>query len=81
MVEKIKKTQKRVEARMKLSENEFLKISDKISNQIFYYTRCITPKRVMSWRCPFSHYCVHATYLLSKKYRSGGEPLATLCPI
>ena len=61
-----------------------LKISDILfikSNQIIHYTRCITPKRVTSWRGPSSHHCARATQLLSKKCRSGGEPLATLCPI
>ena len=51
------------------------------SNQIFHYTRWITPKRVTSWRGPSPHHCARATQLLSKKRRSGGEPLATLCPI
>ena len=50
-------------------------------NQIFHYTRCNTPKRVTSWRGPSPRHCARATQLLSKKYRSGGEPLATLCPI
>ena len=48
-------------------------------NQIFYYTRWITPKRVTSWRGPSPRHCARATQLLSKKCRSGGEPLATLC--
>ena len=43
--------------------------------------RCITPKRVMSWRGPSLSHCSRSTPLLSKKYRSGGEPLATLSPI
>ena len=51
------------------------------SNQIFHYTRCNTPKRVTSWRGPSPRHCAQATQLLSKKCRSGGEPLATLCPI
>ena len=51
------------------------------SNQIFHYTRCNTPKRVTSWRGPSARHCARATQLLSKKCRSGGEPLATLCPI
>ena len=50
------------------------------SNQIFHHTRCITPKRVTSWRGPFPRHCASATQLLSK-CRSGGEPLAKLCPI
>ena len=51
------------------------------SNQIFHYTRCTTPKRVTSLRGPSPRHCARATQLLSKKCRSGGEPLATLCPI
>ena len=51
------------------------------SNQIFHYTRCKTPKRVTSWRGPSPRHCARATQLLSKKCCSGGEPLATLCPI
>ena len=50
-------------------------------NQIFHYTRCNTPKRVTSWRGPSPRHCTRATQLLLKKCRSGGEPLATLCPI
>ena len=50
-------------------------------NQIFYYTRCSTPKRVTSWRGPSPRHCARATQLLSKKCCSGGGPLATLCPI
>ena len=52
-----------------------------IKYQIFHYTRCNTPKRVTSWRGPFPRHCARATQLLSKKCRSGGEPLATLCLI
>ena len=48
--------------------------------QIFRYTRFVTPKRVTSWRGPFPRHCARATQLLSKKYRSGGEPLAKLGP-
>ena len=51
------------------------------SNQIFHYTRCNTPKRVTSWWGPSPRHCARATQLLSKICRSGGEPLATLCPI
>ena len=51
------------------------------SNQIFHYTRWITPKRVTSLRDPSPRHCDQATQLLSKKCRSGGEPLATLCLI
>ena len=51
------------------------------ANQIFHYTRCNTPKRVTSLWGPSPRHCARATQLLSKKCRSGGEPLATLCPI
>ena len=51
------------------------------NNQIFHYTRWITPKRVTSWRGPSPRHWSQATQLLSKKCRNGGEPLATLCPI
>ena len=50
-------------------------------NQIFHYTRCNTPKRVTSWRGPSPRHCSWATQLLSKKRRSGGNPLTTRCPI
>ena len=33
----------------------------------FYYTRCISPKRGMSWRGPSPRHCARATQLLSKK--------------
>ena len=39
------------------------------------------PKRVTSWRDPSPRHRARATHLLSKKRRSAGEPLATLCPI
>ena len=52
-----------------------------VSNQIFHYTRCITPKRVTCWQGPLPRHCARATQLLSKKYLSDGEPLAALCPI
>ena len=42
-------------------------------NQIFHYTRCITPKRVTRWRGPSSRHSARATQLLSKKCRSGSE--------
>ena len=58
-----------------------LKRNTLIKNQIFHYTRCITPKRVTSLRGPSPRYCARATLLLSKKCRSGGKPLATLCQI
>ena len=44
-------------------------------NQIFHYTRCITPKRVD--RTHLRVTAPRATQLLLKKYRSGSEPLAT----
>ena len=53
-------------------------------------TRCITPKRYtykfhytrcISLRGPSPRHCARATQLLSKKYRSGIEPLATQCSI
>ena len=59
----------------------FWRLQARVSNQIFHYTRWITPKRVTSWRGPSPRHCARATQLLSKKCRSGGEPLATLCPI
>ena len=37
--------------------------------------------RVTSWRGPSPRHCTGATQLLSKKCRSGGELLATLCSI
>ena len=52
-----------------------------ISNQIFHYTRYITPKRVTSLRGPYPRHCARVTQLLSKKCRSGGELLVTLYPI
>ena len=39
-------------------------------NQIFHYTRCITPKRVTSWRGPSLRHCAWATQLPSNKCRS-----------
>ena len=51
------------------------------SNQILHYTHCITPKHVTSLRGPPPSHCASAAQLLSKKCRSGGEPLATLCSI
>ena len=51
------------------------------SNQIFHYTRCITPKRVTSLRGPSSRYCTRATQLFSKKWCNGDKVLATLCSI
>ena len=52
-----------------------------LSNQVFHYTPYIKPKHVTSLWGPSSCHCTRATQLLSKKYPSGGEPLATLCPI
>ena len=52
----------------------------KVSNQIFHYTRCITPMQVMSLQGPSRRHCARAALLL-KKCRSRGEPLATLCLI
>ena len=57
----------------------FITCETQNSNQIFHYTRCNTPKRVTSWRGPSPRHCARATQLLSKKWRRGGEPLATLC--
>ena len=50
-----------------------------LSNQIFYYTRCITTKHVTSWRDPSPRHCALATRLFLKKSCSGGE--ATPCAI
>ena len=50
-----------------------------IKYQIFHYTCCNTLNRVTSFRGPSPRHCARATQLLSKKCRSGGEPLATLC--
>ena len=47
-------------------------------NQIFNHTCWIAPKRVASSRGSFPRLCAWATQLLTKKCRSGGEPLATL---
>ena len=41
----------------------------------------MTPKHVTSWRGPYPSHCAWATQLLSKKCRSGGEPLPTLCQL
>ena len=48
------------------------------TNQIFYYTCCNTLKCVTSWQSPSPRHCARATQLLLKKYRNGGERLATL---
>ena len=47
-----------------------------VSNQIFHYTRCNTPKRVTSLRGPSLRHCAWATQLHAKKRCSGGESLA-----
>ena len=49
-------------------------------NQNDHYTRCSTPKRVMSWRGPFPRHCAPGP-LFTKKCHDGGELFATLCPI
>ena len=49
-----------------------------VLNQTFHYTRCNTPKRVMSLLDPSPRHCARATLFLSKSC-SGGESLATLC--
>ena len=66
-----------------MAQNSVSRQLQRISNQnqIFHYTRCKTPKRVASWRGPSPRHCAQATHLLLKKCCSGGEPLATLCPI
>ena len=51
-------------------------------NQIFHYTRCITPKRVTILRGSSPRHCARATQIhLEECRRSGGKPLAKLCPI
>ena len=47
----------------------------------FHFTRCIMPKRVTSLWGPSLRHCARATRFILKKCLSGGEPLATLCPI
>ena len=47
---------------------------------MFYYTRCVTSKRVMFAGAHSTSLCLQATQLLSNKYRSGGKSLATLHP-
>ena len=52
------------------------------ANQIKpFITPFITPKLVTSLLGLSTRHCTLATQLLSKKRRSGGEPLATLCRI
>ena len=36
----------------------------KNSNQIFYYARCITPKRVTTWRSPTPRHCIYGKHSL-----------------
>ena len=50
-------------------------------NQIFYYTRCITPKRVTGLRDTSPHHCARETQLFSRKCWRNSEALATMCPI
>ena len=52
----------------------FLLVFSSLPNQIFH-SRCNTLKRVTSRRGPSPCHWALATQLLSKKYRSGGEPL------
>ena len=56
-------------------------IDVRMTNQIFHYTRCITPKRVTSLRGPSPRHWARATQLLSKKCHSIGEHLSTLRPV
>ena len=59
------------------SQNDFNIVCAKIkSNRIF--TRCVTLKRVASWRDPYPCHCAQATQLLSKKCRSDVVQLVTL---
>ena len=51
------------------------------NNQIGYCTSYITPRRVTGLQRLSPRHCARATHLLLKKRCSGGEPLATLCPI
>ena len=53
-----------------------LSVAKQASNQIFHYTRCITLKRVASWRDPSPCYYTRITQLLSIKCGIGDEPLA-----
>ena len=41
----------------------------------------ITPKRPRSWRGWSLRHCTSTAQLISKKFHSGGKPLATLCAI
>ena len=64
-----------------MSSQKVHKIIPNQANQVSYYNRCITPKRVTSLGYPPLSQCAWATQFLAKKYLSGGEPLATSCPI
>ena len=48
-------------------------------NQVFYYIGDINLKRISSLKGSFPRHCARATQLLSKRFCSGGEALATLC--
>ena len=56
-------------------------IKIKSNLEIFHYTRCETPMLVTSLWGPFPRHSAQVTQLLLTKCRSGGEPLAMLCPI
>ena len=56
-----------------------MKLQESKLNRIFYYTRCITSKRVTSWRSSSPRHCALATQLLSKKYCSGASPWQHCC--
>ena len=50
-------------------------------SNVSHCTHWITPKDVTSLRGSTLRRCARAILLLLNKCRSGGEPLATLCPI
>ena len=62
-------------------ENLYKNDREITSNQFFYYTRCVTPNRATYLRDPTLRYWSGKTQLISKKFRSGGEPLVTQCSI
>ena len=64
-----------------MSSQKVHKIIPNQSNQVSFYYRCIAPKRVTGLGDPPLSQFAWATQLLAKKYLSGGEPLATSCPI
>ena len=66
---------------MKVNYVFFTSYAKTNKNRIFDYTSCITPKRATILRGSSPRHCARATQLPSKKYRSVGKPLATLCPI